>query len=403
MIRGPLCFRAAVVAGAVGVASASGCGDSGDPALLGDDLAEAGAAADSSARFTAVTPTVKSCNLGPDGGVCACADQPLIVDPPNIYFVLDTSGSMGNDNKWRNVQLVIKNVVTSIGPRAKFGAATFPDEHSLDQCTPGGEVFPPTQGDSPAGTEGPTAVKLLTVLGETPANGGTPTAATLKAITPHLMSLPGKTYVILATDGGPNCNPTSDCDASTCQYNIESDVLGQLFSCTPGGWNCCGADAGGSEMCLDAQPTIDAVAALYAAGIQVFVVGAPGSEPYAQVLSELAMAGGTAVPAPDGGIPAAGAPLYYAVTTSDTSAFTVALSAVAAKITGTCTLQLDAIPPIPSLVNVFFNEDVLPQAGPDGWTLDGTTVTILGKSCAEILDGSVLDVRVVAGCPTQQQ
>jgi hypothetical protein len=403
MIRGPLCFRAAVAAGAVALAGAGGCGDSGAPPLLGDDIPEAGAAVDSSERFTASTPTVKSCNLGPDGGVCACADQPLIVDPPNMYFVLDTSGSMNDDNKWTNVQVVIKNLVTSIGPRAKFGAATFPDERSLMECTPGGEVFPPTQGDSPAGTEGPTAIKLLTVLREIGANGGTPTAATLKAITPHLMSLPGKTYAILATDGGPNCNPTSDCDASQCQYNIESDVLGQLFSCTPDGWNCCGADAGGSDSCLDAQPTIDAVAALYAAGIQVFVVGAPGSEPYAQLLNELATAGGTAVPAADGGVPAAGAPLYYAVSTSDTSAFTAALSAVAAKITGTCTLQLDAVPPVPGLVNVFFNEAVLPQGGPDGWTLNGTTVTILGQSCTEILDGSVLDVRVVAGCPTQEQ
>jgi hypothetical protein len=41
--------------------------------------------------------------------------------------------------------------------------------------------------------------------------------------------------------------------------------------------------------------------------------------------------------------------------------------------------------------------------GTDGWTLDGTTVTILGASCQKILDGDVLDVRVVAGCPTLLQ
>jgi hypothetical protein len=36
----------------------------------------------------------------------------------------------------------------------------------------------------------------------------------------------------------------------------------------------------------------------------------------------------------------------------------------------------------------------------DGWTLDGATVTLLGASCQQVLSGAVLDVRVVAGCPT---
>ena len=76
------------------------------------------------------------------------------------------------------------------------------------------------------------------------------------------------------------------------------------------------------------------------------------------------------------------------------------LSNIAAKITGTCTLSLDNTPPDPGLINVFFDEHVLPQAGPDGWTLNGTMVTISGASCQKILDGNVLDVRIVAGCPT---
>jgi hypothetical protein len=58
------------------------------------------------------------------------------------------------------------------------------------------------------------------------------------------------------------------------------------------------------------------------------------------------------------------------------------------------------VPPDPNLVNVFFDGSPLPQSGPDGWTLSGTTVTVLGASCQKILDGDVLDVRVVAGCPT---
>jgi hypothetical protein len=52
---------------------------------------------------------------------------------------------------------------------------------------------------------------------------------------------------------------------------------------------------------------------------------------------------------------------------------------------------------------VFLDGKVLPQSGPDGWTLDGSTVTILGASCLEITEGDVIDVRVEDGCPTVSQ
>ena len=93
-------------------------------------------------------------------------------------------------------------------------------------------------------------------------------------------------------------------------------------------------------------------------------------------------------------------PLYYAVSTADEQALFAAMSQIAAQITGSCTLTLDKAPPDPSLVNVFLNGNAIPQSGPNGWTLSGKTVTILGTSCQAILNGDVLDVRVVAGCPT---
>ncbi|HEY8042405.1 MAG TPA: VWA domain-containing protein, partial [Polyangiaceae bacterium] len=80
-----------------------------------------------------------------------------------------------------------------------------------------------------------------------------------------------------------------------------------------------------------------------------------------------------------------------------------AMSKIAAKITGTCTLTLDHVPPDPGLLNVYLDGQPLPQAGPDGWTLNGTIVFILGASCQKILAGDVLSVQVVAGCPTVTQ
>ncbi len=363
------------------------CGVAERPSQIGVRSRDAGGD-DSGQTFMATKPTELSCNLGPDGGVCACTDEPLLGDPPNLYFVLDRSASMLEDGKWRTIVTVLGSLVVDLGPRANVGAAVFPDPH-YNACAPGVEVAPLRRGDSPAGTAGPTATAFLAELGGLTANGGTPTAATLEALGPALAALPGKTYVILATDGGPNCNATVSCDVGECELNIEDSAS----ACPPNSaHNCCADPNFGSDLsCLDAQPTIDAVTAIAASGIPVYVVGVPGSAPYASLLDELAQAGGTA---------RSTEPRYYAVNTSDQADFTAAIFSIAATITGSCTLTLDQVPPDPMAVNVFLGGQALPQMGADGWTLSGLTVTILGQSCQAIQTGAVLDVRVVAGCPT---
>jgi hypothetical protein len=230
--------------------------------------------------------------------------------------------------------------------------------------------------------------------------GGTPTAATFSGLASTLKALPGKTYVIFATDGGPNCNGNLTCDSIACTANIEGHT-----NCAPMGPNCCDPSIGGPGAnlgCLDDVAAVAAVQAIANAGIPVYVVGVPQSAPYHDSLNELAIAGGTA---------RGSDPQYYAASEGDPSVLLWALKQIAAKITGTCTLTLDHAPPVPSLVNVFFDGSPLPQSGPDGWTLatvhgdagTSSTVTVKGASCQKIRDGDVLDVRVVAGCPTVTQ
>ena len=383
-------FGGFVHACAIALAVVAGCGGSPRPPPLGEERTDAGAqGADAGQQFHSTAPTELTCNLGPDGGVCACADQPLLGDPPTLYFILDRSGSMAEDRKWPTVVSVLENLVIELGPRANVGAAVFPDPSGASPCDPGIEVAPPQRGDAPAGVAGLAATALFTTLGHIAADGGTPTAATLQALTPRVTALPGKTYVILATDGGPNCNDAATCDANGCEWNIENAAA----ACPPGGpHNCCTDPAYTSNLsCLDAEPTIAAVKALADKGIPVYVIGVPGSAPYAALLDELAQAGGTA---------RTSEPYYYAVNSTDQSALTAAISSVAAKITGTCTLELNQVPPDPTLVNVFLGGQVLPEGGTDGWTLADRTVTIRGASCQAIMDGSAVDVRVVAGCPT---
>src|SRR5262249_39088811 len=156
-------------------------------------------------------------------------------------------------------------------------------------------------------TRGPVASMVLSTTA-VDAFGGTPTAATLRALAPRLTALSGRTFVILATDGGPNCNPDSACGADRCMINIEH----QSDSCTPGGTlNCCASDLFGPRNCLDDDATSAAIADLARAGIPTFVIGVPGSVPYAAALERMAVAGGTAL---------AESPRYYRVDTVGTDA-----------------------------------------------------------------------------------
>jgi hypothetical protein len=138
---------------------------------------------------------------------------------------------------------------------------------------------------------------------------------------------------------------------------------------------------------------VNAVTAITKMGIPTYVIGVPGSAPYASVLDQLATAGGTA---------RTSEPLYYRVDTTDQAALEAALSQIAAKITATCTLTLAQPPPDPTHVNVYFDNQPVPADPTNGWTLNGSTVTLVGAACQEVMSGAVLNVRVVAGCPTVQ-
>ena len=269
--------------------------------------------------------------------------------------------------------------------------AIFPDPSGgSNSCVAGKQIMPLTVGDSPAGTAGTTTNEVIDTT-NVAALGGTPTAATFVALAPLLEGFSGNTFVILATDGAPNCDDSASCDVSQCSYNIDNDE-----GCPTGGSpNCCSpADtgmAGVQNGCVDTTPTVNAIAALKAKNIPTYVIGLPGSGAYSSVLDQFASAGGTARPIE---------PLYYSVTTTDAAALEAQLSQIAAKITATCAFPLSPPPQDPSKINVYFDNVVVPKDPSNGWTFDGTTLTLVGSACSEVLLGQVLNLRVIAGCPT---
>jgi len=374
---------ASALLGLVGVGSTAGCG-SGRPPAAEDRTYNPGNASGGGVGFQDAGTRLPGCEPKDDGSHCDCVDVPLFADAPNMYFVLDRSGSMAEENKWGRVRVVMAAILRGLGPRANYGATVFPG-YEQDSCAMPREILPISPGDPP-GIDGPTTSTLLTATQEPP-YGGTPTAEALRFVLPKLRAAKGKTFVILATDGGPNCNRPLRCGYDQCMPNIE-DTPG----CPAlGPKNCCEPPDGFVEACLDSAATVAAVSALKAAGFPVYVVGIPGSAAYGQLLDELAINGGTALP---------GSPKYYRVDTSSEAAILGALKKVAAKIVATCEFALKETPAAPDRVNVYLDEQILPKDPVNGWKIDGPNVTLLGSACDRVLAGDVLAVRIIAGCPT---
>jgi hypothetical protein len=337
----------------------------------------------------------------PSSPPAGCGDEeiPAVVDLPRLYFVLDRSGSMREAlpgegiDKWRGTQIAVAGLLRAIGHRVEYGAAIFPGQGGT--CDAGREVFPFSPGDAPpavpSNRNGPTLSYLLERLAVIEPDGGTPVAPTLSALRPALEGSSVRTYVVLATDGAPNCNPDAHCDSTSCIPDIE----GAAFNGEACGieFSCCDPRAigvGAESNCVDGNATLAEVTALAAAGIQTYVIGMPGASAYDALLDSLALAGGTARSA---------SPRYFAV--ADAAELSDALFEIGTGVAISCDLTLAEVPRDASLVNVYYDGEVVPYGEQDGWVWDGDTELVFrGAACDELRSGSVLRVSISYGCTT---
>lgn len=334
-------------------------------------------------------------------GACGAQTIPAVESPPNLYFVIDHSASMREDlassglSKYETARIALSRVLKAVGHRVNYGAMIFPGLDGTTGCEAGDELTKLAPGDPPSyARENKTGPRLKDLLGRLTlagTAGGTPAAPTLAKALSTLSGLPGETYVVLITDGAPNCNVDSKCTANECIPNIEGLTSGGM-ACTPS-FNCCAPTAQSPEAnlsCVDGPASLAAVQALADAGISTFVVGMPGSEPYEALLNAMAEVGGTARPSQ---------PKYYSV--ADPDALEQALIGIAASVAINCEIPLDYEPPDPDFVNVYFDGALVeydPQAGWE-WTADGQ-VAIRGAACDQLSAGEVLEVQILAGCKT---
>ncbi|MFZ5896019.1 MAG: vWA domain-containing protein [Myxococcota bacterium] len=340
---------------------------------------------------------------GGEGGLCggdAIDAEPV---PANLLFVIDRSQSMEavpagfTTSKWEAMVSALKQALEGVRGRMGVGLQFFPDPPT-GSSNAGCAL--PTSGELtvPVGSDDPTIQQIEQKLDGSVPTGSTPTADALALARSYFSSgagaaLEGNKYVLLALDGGPNCNDTLECGADTpaaralCTQTYDKPQL--CGESAP--FNCCSGQPTG---CLDAERVIAEVERLHAAGITTIVVGIPGSEPYAEVLDALAEKGGAAA--------STRSPKYFKV--DDPKSLSDALGALTLNLIKTCELQLKSAPPDENQVNVYLDGTVVPKSGDDGWELDHSTtpptVRIKGASCAELERVGARSITVEFGCPT---
>ena len=203
----------------------------------------------------------------------------------------------------------------------------------------------------------------------------------------------GDNYVLLVTDGGPNCNSSLVCDMGECCLNLDQ----QCQDWETG--NCCETE-GTRNWCVDHADTRARIEALADRGIKTIVVALPGTEPYTDWLNGFAEAGGAVAPA--------GQYFYEAYPRDEQEALTQMFADVTEDWINDCIVQLsptpDAMLPV-GPVNVALDCKLVPPGpGQDNWFVDDSTdpprITFRGGEYCQLLQQGDHRVDVVFGCPT---
>jgi hypothetical protein len=343
-------------------------------------------------------------DAAPSDGGCGGTTLTASARDASILLVLDKSGSMTqrpngfSTTKWDAMHAALAAALGQAQSRISIGLELFPAQDVSVGCV--GNCCSLPAGDAAIVVDvGPgttTVPSILARIATTAAGGGTPTADALGRALGYFTTGAGKNakgdkYVLLATDGGPNCNAGLACAPATCTPNVDG-------TCSIA--NCCDPASGGSTIdCLDDASVVKQLDALRAAGVKTFVVGIPGSEAYAPYLDTFAQHGGT----PNPNAP----PSYYAVSASgDVAGLTSTFEAITGQLITSCRLQLQSQPQDPSQLNVTVDGVTVHQGGADGWTLDTSTtpptVVLEGTTCTALQTQGARSIQIVYGCPTVQ-
>jgi len=351
---------------------------------------------------------------------------------PNLWLLVDRSGSMNSNDACTNgttcqtrmkaLQSAMATFLNNFGDAARMALTFFPASGN-DSCASATanavELPDPTPDDvGQSQTLKAKAAEISTAIAGAAAGGGTPTGLSVQFVG----SQPGLSnaddgrddFILLLTDGLPNCNTTNVYNLCGCVTSPCDSTLVSQCRCTT---NSCRTADNCSKGCLDQAGAASQIAALKVKGIRTLVLGfgpdiTNGDAP--QTLAAMATAGGSnfrtckndsdcgsgdscAVPA--GGGSGLCRRQYYKA--SNANELSEMLAQIIKSIPGDpCIFQLsqgrpDSSKTIAVLVN---GQDVRP--GPDTWTYSGNNVVFAPTSqyCIDIMaqkPGMTLQVRYV--------
>ncbi len=321
-----------------------------------------------------------------------------------IMVVIDRSNSMafsldGEPNpmtvptRWQVLRDALGAVLPAFDRTVAFGAKFYPQpidpgNGDLDaNCTsaPGIDLEPALGNSAP----------LLSFFTTTRPGGGTPTHDGLQQASNYLRARPGRgsaRYIVLATDGGPNCNARNPTPTSTC-ICTSSMVESCRNNPRVGVYNCLDADRTIALIRDVAQPTAPGVTA-----IPVYVVGMDGSmttrTDLLAVLDDMAVAGGRPRP-----VVRPGDRRYYSV--RNPGDLETAFQTIVAPL-ARCAFVTPSRPDNPDEIDVEINGRVVTRDGmrAEGWDWTDAAfgeITFFGTACAEASAPNA-QVRARVGC-----
>ncbi len=357
------------------------------------------------------------CNGLLSGQTCSQTNLQADVRTVNMLLVLDESGSMkfspsaaDPNTKWTEMTQALQGVLPAYANDIDFGLLLYPyDKNGLDPNNAQSSCALDLDGNSwdvhvpiAHGTQNLDLV-TQTVVTAQPA-GGTPTANALSRAYAYYTQgagrdLKGSKWVLLATDGGPNCNSQITCGAEACTMNLDG-------KCGSASLNCCdpvATNGAGNLSCLDDAAVVKQIELLKKAEIQTYVIGIPGSEAYAGTLDKMAIAGGA--PNPNGG-----AHQYYAVSANNAlQDLKDALNGIITQLVKTCDITLSSTPTNQSAVQAVADCDLIPpvtpgslDAGAGGFYIDygqsPAHLVLTGSYCDRIMTLGANRLDVIVGC-----
>ncbi len=249
-------------------------------------------------------PDVRDVPDRPDVRVCVPGVFNLVPRAADMLFVIDRSTSMSRSltgssaSKWRTLQSALASTLPAIDREVEVGALFYPEDGAETRTATCSFPNIPTVDIEPAVGN---ASRVLGVFDSTGPGGSTPTAAALLRAYTWIVRHPNRTrsrYIVLATDGAPDCN--ASLDPSTCV-------------CVGGGGG--GRGCGDANRCLDdvrSISTVREIALNAVTSIPTYVIGiaSDGDTSYVNTLTAMAIAGGRP------NHTAAGEPTFYNVTRS---------------------------------------------------------------------------------------